>query len=59
MVEPFSLGCEKKIRSKGAGETLLRQYTWVLSQGGVQVCMCTVEKRLGIKTVRPQVSREV
>lgn len=45
VVEPFSLGCEKKIRPKGAGETLLRQYTWVLSVGGVQVCVCTVEKR--------------
>lgn len=42
-IEQVSLGCERlKIRSKGAKETLMRPCSWVLSQEGVQVCMCTV-----------------
>lgn len=33
------MGCERiKGRSEGAGETLLRQCMWALSQGRVQVC---------------------
>lgn len=38
-VEQVSLGCERvKNRSEGAGETLLSQCMWELSQEGVQVC---------------------